>query len=535
MMQFLVLIFCALAWAEPLHHVPLDQDDFGVDTPQVGSSVFDKIFSRLEHNQSRYDIPYPFAKLLERLAARGGDFQYTLFPFSRSLQRPVDLSYDPLLNPRLVLGAGRGSLVRGKFFLGYVKATDQLEVISYNDEAGRFEFQIVRDYSQSPHVYYVDRGKCLSCHQGQAPIFATGPWLDSTIGPMGRLVAARLGLPDSEKPDSARIAKMLFDADLGVQKVTDLDFSIREANSVAFDERIWVHGCGSSRECRLGLLLRTLAPSSRHFDEYFATATRVLENSALQSQKMYHSFISSTDMGLLPILRRESGEGGLNFQAVAENPSDILEMIGNIHRLEAFDNPATKRSTDLTRFQLADFRLLTFTYEDMILLNQDVGGDRLGEILFDLYSHHDPLFEPRAINKPRIMAKLLKVAGSSHYKEYQDWLEIPTPAKELLQTPLIPVFSERELNVFARNCHTCHASGLSFPPQFLLGSEADVKSHIFSLREKILFKLKNHLMPPSAEAREALESSGDLAILLNYLEGLKTASSQGYAPWEWPF
>jgi hypothetical protein len=73
-----------------------------------------------------------------------------------------------------------------------------MEVISYNDEAGRFEYQLVKNYSKNPKVYYVTRGKCLSCHQGQAPIFSIPSWADTSLNQnMSKLIASKLGIKES--------------------------------------------------------------------------------------------------------------------------------------------------------------------------------------------------------------------------------------------------------------------------------------------------------------------------------------------------
>ena len=69
--------------------------------------------------------------------------------------------------------ADLGMLLRGRLFFGFVEDAREIEVISYNEAAGRFEFQLVRDYFEGgvPRITYAKRSLCTSCHQGEAPIF----------------------------------------------------------------------------------------------------------------------------------------------------------------------------------------------------------------------------------------------------------------------------------------------------------------------------------------------------------------------------
>lgn len=81
--------------------------------------------------------------------------------------------------------------LRDRLFLGFQEIGEVVEVISYNDAAGRFEFQIVRDYAagKTPQVSYARRGLCLACHQNAAPIFARPLWDETSANPA---IAARL-------------------------------------------------------------------------------------------------------------------------------------------------------------------------------------------------------------------------------------------------------------------------------------------------------------------------------------------------------
>ncbi|MCB0407502.1 MAG: hypothetical protein KDD34_04800, partial [Bdellovibrionales bacterium] len=249
------------------HLVPLSADTQGPNIPPIGSSLFDKLYSKqMSDGTVKYNVPFPLDQLIASQDQTPETFVHSMFPFSRSLQRPVDLSYNPLLNPRIVFASKdeKKYFSDGKLFLGYVKARNQLEVISYNEEAGRFEYQIVTGYGSShQNVYYVDRGKCLSCHQGQAPIFSAPSWEDSTFGAMKHLLYEQLNIyTGDDREKRAKVARILFGSIHSSEEIAQLDHLVRKANDISTDERIWIYGCGEDSKCRLGLLIKTLCPSA---------------------------------------------------------------------------------------------------------------------------------------------------------------------------------------------------------------------------------------------------------------------------------
>ncbi|MEO1248789.1 MAG: hypothetical protein AAFW76_03015, partial [Pseudomonadota bacterium] len=143
-------------------------------------------------------------------------------------------------------------LLKDRLFLGYQPASESIEVLSYNEQAGRFEFQEVTDYgsADTAKVSYAERTVCATCHQGAAPIFATALW--------------------SETNGSESVAKSL--ADLGEsfhgvavrQGVDGPDFfdqSTDRANLLPVGARLWQDGCQAADDpagCRGALLLTAL-------------------------------------------------------------------------------------------------------------------------------------------------------------------------------------------------------------------------------------------------------------------------------------
>ena len=125
-------------------------DDEPGDT---GRSLFDQL--TLGEDGSSRVLPYPFPRLLRQIEASAGfdaaddPIAKILIPRGRSLQREA-ASPDYYAFPRVVIAldrdSGSGKPVKNRLFLGYQERAHSIEVISYNETAGRFEFQVVDDY-----------------------------------------------------------------------------------------------------------------------------------------------------------------------------------------------------------------------------------------------------------------------------------------------------------------------------------------------------------------------------------------------------
>ena len=232
--------------------------------PEVGFSLFDQIFSKQTSMGFEYDVPYPFEKVLDRLSAHQSDaidfdqerIVAVLIPRGRSLQRdaarPEFFRY-----PRLLIAVDSElayrSPTRDRLFLGYQEKADIIEVISYNESLGRFEFQIVRNYAKgkAPLVQYANRVLCTSCHQNAAPIFPHASWSETNHNSQ---IAKRIsehhsiyhGVPTNRLSGKSG----LFDS------ATD------RSNLFSVYQQLWQQGCGNDshggRSCRASIFLAML-------------------------------------------------------------------------------------------------------------------------------------------------------------------------------------------------------------------------------------------------------------------------------------
>jgi len=221
------------------------------DLPLSGRSRFDYLMGDAP-------VPYPLPRLIARIRAQleASDdglspIKITLIPLGRSLRRSVaapDFFHFPSVVAAVDGNSKAGSVpLRDQLFIGYNERADTVEIISYNEQAGRFEFQVVRDYraGAQPKLYYANRALCLACHQNNAPIFSRALWDETPANPA---VAARLkatgrdfyGIPIS-----------------GTDISNAIDAAAARANMFPVWQQIWREAC--SADCRAQWLAAALA------------------------------------------------------------------------------------------------------------------------------------------------------------------------------------------------------------------------------------------------------------------------------------
>lgn len=280
----------------------VDPHDPGANLPPIGRSTFDQLFSAMRDGEAVYELPFPFESLIARIRARFSPqrisvspVKQALIPLGRSLQRHA-AAPDYFRYPRVVVavdaepGIGSGEeliLLKDRLFLGYQERSRTIEVISYNELAGRFEFQLVKNYRSgtTPEVLNANRAICISCHQNGGPIFALFPW-DETNRNEG--VAARL----------ARVKPRFYGvpAFQGAGPAAAIDASTDRANLIPTYQRLWTEACADENadraaRCRAGAFIAMLQyrlSGARHFDRESARyGDGFLEVSARQWERRW--------------------------------------------------------------------------------------------------------------------------------------------------------------------------------------------------------------------------------------------------------
>lgn len=236
------------------------------DLPPRGRSLFDHLVAAAPGSAPGHQVPFPFADLVAHIASRAGGIEHAgvrqvLIPLGRSLQRSV-AAPGYFRHPRVVVafdgdgGTDANVLLKDRLYLGYQDAAAIVEVISYNESAGRFEFQVVRDYREGgvPRVRYANRALCQACHQNDAPIFSRRLWSETNANPRVADLLARHAERFHGVP-----------ARTGVDISQAIDDATDRANMLSIWQAIWRDGCRvpadelASARCRADALTLAIA------------------------------------------------------------------------------------------------------------------------------------------------------------------------------------------------------------------------------------------------------------------------------------
>ena len=281
------------------------------DLPPPGTrSLFDHIVAQNDV------LPYPFEKLIALLREQnpaGLNPVTLLIPNGRSLLK----GQADNANPRVVVATdydgsntpvGLGKATRGQLFLGFVENAKEIEVVSYNEAAGRFEYQLVQNYCSGcvPRIVYARRAICLTCHQGTTPIFSQRPW-NETNGQEATAAAILAARGDNKPYHGVAIAQPLSSSER-FDQLTDI------GNFYHVSQRLWLDGCGENgRECRRQMLILALqySDSPGGFDANASDANRLRE---LQRMNFPSSGIAVPESDLQnrdPIAEKQGFKGWL--------------------------------------------------------------------------------------------------------------------------------------------------------------------------------------------------------------------------------
>jgi mono/diheme cytochrome c family protein len=348
-----------------------------------------------------------------------------------------------------------------------------IEVISYNDAAGRFEFQIVRDYQagKTPQVFYARRSLCLACHQNAAPIFARPLWDETPANPA---IAARLR---ASKRDFYGVKLTGTDIAYFIDTATD------RANLFSVWQTLWQQGCGEGAagdRCRL---------------EALAAALAYARDGQLPAP------------ALLPTLDRNwklRWPQGLPIPNPDLNNRDPLAALP-----DAANDPLLLRPP-LETWQAPDNTAFVVGLAGML----DAAA-----------------VKQLARRDLRIPLETLRTRGELAARPFSQSLlhallsELGLPYKTTPLTRLPPAHIEAgsrdtgRHTLFRSHCASCHDTAMNFPPNFLHGDDATVNARLDHCAERIFYRLsmwsvveaqrgKSPMPPLTALAARGVDASG---------------------------
>lgn len=476
------------------------------DLPPAGRSLFDHLTTDARGIQR---VPFPFTALMARIEREVGPdalghagVRSLLIPLGRSLQRNASIA-EAWRYPRVVaavVGEPRAGapLLKDRLYLGYHEKAGVLEVISYNEAAGRFEFQLVKDYraGATPRVFHAQRTVCLACHHGAAPIFSRPGWDETNANPrvaaqLARTAAVFHGVPARRSLDEANV----------------IDDAIVRAARFETTQRIWREGCApeAAIECRA----RAFEAALRHrigasdgrgtarLRELLAAAARWPDGLPLRDAE-----IPNRDpLAVFAVGREDFSDRAALLRMADIRPAfDPLQPRVPLGRWRATDAAAVAA-------YVRDVALF-FSQEDIAALaralrDRDAGAltRAIAGVAASTRAGHSDALADAPLRRGALLRALFAQLRVGVAPACCDDPLRTAPAALDLPERVAPVELPPPLALLRRHCGACHATREEAPPGFLLGEADEVSHKVARCAPRIAYRLAMWQRPPEARPR----------------------------------
>lgn len=459
------------------------------DLPPEGTrALFDHLVAQAD------GVPWPFEKLVALVAKQdpsGGQPLVLLIPDGRSLLKgQADYAHPRVLMTADFQSSGSpaslGLAPRGQLFLGFTEQANEIEVISYNEAAGRFEFQLVQDYTANGarKLVYAKRAICESCHQGGVPIFSVRPWNETNGQPetAAKISAALGGNRYLDFPLSVPLSvPERFD------ELTDV------GNFIVASQKLWLDQCADAT-CRRALLKLALT-YARAPGDFKAEGPAVAELRKLQVAANARPIaVPQSDL-----VNRDpigEGKGVKGFFRTLFKPkiklgdgaktNEDLEAFDRLPKLPPVEDPLSARTPKrvLTAQDIDGVYGLAslFTADDIRRLQAAAGAD-WARVEQGVDRLPEGFFSDAPFSRVKLLQALLAPgvlsAGSAPAPGYccldVDEMSPPVASGE----PPVQLAANSNLQPFAHFCFACHRGNPSKRLNFMSGAtEAEVRQHI---------------------------------------------------------
>lgn len=500
----------------------IDPTEPGTNLPPVGRSLFDFLITKEVNGKKVYDIPFPFPTLLARIESHlypkqtQPALKRLLIPVNRSLQRRAS-NGEYFTYPRAVLAVDTetdstlglsGMQLKDRLFIGYHEKTGVLEVVSYNEAAGRFEFQIVSDYRAggTPTVRYANRALCMACHQNQSPIFARPMWDETNVNPK---IAALLAHQHRQYYG--------FSIQQGTGTLQAFDEATDRANDISLAQLLWREGCEQTHHpeqamtCRAELLTWVLQyglskraiPDWRTTDEkspsFLATwRTRwpqglAIPNPDIPNRNPFRYVAVSEFPGLSEV--QATALEGREPRSVFRGPYEPTQPREPLEIWSIPDTPQTLErvlATFVQFFTKTDLnRLEQLIHRQPNRLQQAVNALALNTVL-----GRTDVFANQPFRRVTVLAALDQHLGAPRVARCcLDDRGLPPPVDDEAASHHATHESHEtawssEHKTFHQYCGTCHHGAENFPPNFLHGTSDEVKANLTQCADRIFVRLR---------------------------------------------
>ena len=453
------------------------------DLPPEGTrALFDHLVTQAD------GVPWPFEKLVAMVAKQdpsGAQPLVLLIPDGRSLLKgQADYQH-----PRVLMAAdfqapgspsSLGLSTRGQLFLGFTEQANEIEVISYNEAAGRFEFQLVQDYTANGarRLVYAKRAICESCHQGATPIFSVRPWSETNGQPeTAARIAAAVGPSYLNFPTSVPLAiPERYD------ELTDV------GNFIVTAQKLWLDQCADVA-CRRALLKLALG-YARAPGDFKADGPAVIELRALQAAAKAQPIAEpQSDLPNRDPIGEAKGIKGF-FRTLLKPKIKLGDGAKTNEDLEAFDRLPKLPPAQDPLSSRAPKRLLganevdgiyglasLFTADDIRRL-QTAAGLNWAQVEQAVDRLPDSFFADAPFSRVKTLQALLPLLSASAPAYCcLDVSEMSPPVAS--GEPPVQLAADSKLQPFAQYCFACHRGNPSKRLNFMSGaSEAEVQKNI---------------------------------------------------------
>ncbi|TKB66219.1 MAG: hypothetical protein E8D52_17830 [Nitrospira sp.] len=512
----------------------IDPTEPGTNLPPVGRSLFDFLITKEVNGKKIYDIPFPFSTFVAQIESQlhskdtAPVLKRLLIPVNRSLQRRAS-NGAYFTYPRAVLAVDTevtstlslpGMQLKDRLFIGYHEKTGVLEIVSYNEAAGRFEFQIVSDYRAggTPTVRYANRALCMACHQNQSPIFARPMWDETNVNPK---IAALLAHQHRQYHG--------FPIRQGTGTLQAFDDATDRANDISLAQRLWREGCEQTAHpeqamtCRAELLTWVLQyglsrgsiPDWHTTDEKppsFLAAWRArwpqglaIPNPDIPNRNPFRYVAVSEFPGLSEV--QATALEGREPRSLFRGPYEPTQPR---EPLEIWSIPDTPQTLERVLATFVQF----FTKTDLTRLEQLIQRQpkrlrqAVSALVQDTVLGQTDVLANQPFRRMTVLAALDRQLGGPVVSRCcLDDRGLPPPVDDEMASHHATNESHEtawssEHKTFHQYCGTCHHGAESFPPNFLHGSPAEVKANLTQCADRIFVRLSMWDVP-SQEQLEA--------------------------------
>lgn len=514
------------------------------DLPPDGTrSLFDHLIAQND------GLPYPFEKLVELIERQGPADQKVvavMLPLGRSLLK----AQADFHRPRVLVAAdfqapnteaNLGLAPRGQLFLGFVENAAEIEVLSYNEAAGRYEFQLVQDYSEhgQRRIVYARRAVCLTCHQGGTPIFPQRPWNETNGQPelAAQIVAAR----GSDAPYLGVPSRQPLAAPERFDELTDL------GGFLVTTQRLWIDACGGEaaagtacRRLMLKLALRYAADPGE-FDPASVDAQHLRELQAATWPANGIAVPESDIRNRDPLQERRGLRGWWQARfAAAPEPgagaktNEDLAAFDKLPKLPAELDPLSPRPPKrVLKAQELDgvYGVAALFSSDDLRLLEARSGHRRARLEAAVDALPETLFTAAPVGRVRLMQALLAAPGTGAAVPGYCCLETNEMSPPLvISVPPLILAAASPLQPFAEYCFACHRGNPAQRLDFMSGADEAAVAAQIRATSKIRDALdwpryrgtdKEATMMPPADSPQRAKLETDLARQPQLLEQMR--------------